>query len=296
MLIFTPSKNVSGRLISCHDDRYILNLATVNQKTIIVSNDNFRDLVAENPEYRQAVEERQLMYVFVGDNFMPPDDPLGKNGPKLDQFLRLPDPPISNNQPCPYSLKCTYGKKCKYFHPGRMQTTIADHLRDKQKLSGQNSLPLVRSKKALQPQNSLPINLTTAKAPTAPKSKVNLCPTQSIAYPLLASNAAFDASVQRFLQASAPLTKNLHPKLERQLTLNPFSNIIQVPSFSLVNLPSSSHSHSHLPTTSTNRTSYGLQPKQKLSHTKSNPVPSADLISPFIYSSAASKSSQNLDK
>lgn len=32
---------------------------------------------------------RLLQYTFVGDLFMVPDDPLGRSGPHLDQFLRL---------------------------------------------------------------------------------------------------------------------------------------------------------------------------------------------------------------
>lgn len=50
---------------------------------------------------------------------MPPDDPLGRSGPTLDNFLRSQpkkgDPP----PPCPYAKKCTYGNKCKYHHPER---------------------------------------------------------------------------------------------------------------------------------------------------------------------------------
>ena len=62
---------------------------------------------------------------------MPPDDPLGRNGPKLDQFLRKarPDPTVS--PPCPYGKKCTYGNKCKYYHPERgsvPQKTITERL------------------------------------------------------------------------------------------------------------------------------------------------------------------------
>lgn len=49
---------------------------------------------------------------------MPPEDPLGKRGPKLDKFLQT-GPPFTM-QPCPYALKCTYGNKCKYYHPERL--------------------------------------------------------------------------------------------------------------------------------------------------------------------------------
>jgi len=52
---------------------------------------------------------------------MPPDDPLGRNGPKLDNFL-CKEPTVPETLPplCPYgSKKCTYGNKCKYYHPER---------------------------------------------------------------------------------------------------------------------------------------------------------------------------------
>lgn len=48
----------------------------------------FRDLCQESTEFRKVVEERILMYSFVNDHFMPPDDPLGRAGPTLDNFLR----------------------------------------------------------------------------------------------------------------------------------------------------------------------------------------------------------------
>lgn len=56
---------------------------------IVVSNDNYRDLVAESCEFKKVVGERVLMYSFVNDRFMPPDDPLGRSGPTLDNFLRI---------------------------------------------------------------------------------------------------------------------------------------------------------------------------------------------------------------
>ena len=138
ILTFTPSRQVGGRRLVCYDDRYILRLAA-DTDGIVVSNDNYRDLISECPEYKRIVEERILMYSFVNDRFMPPDDPLGRNGPKLDRFLRKPFSvggsarcgADSTASPCPYGKKCTYGNKCKYYHPERgnvPQKTITERL------------------------------------------------------------------------------------------------------------------------------------------------------------------------
>lgn len=48
---------------------------------------------------------------------MPPDDPLGRSGPILDKFLKMPS--LRKGEMCPYGKKCTYGNKCKYNHPER---------------------------------------------------------------------------------------------------------------------------------------------------------------------------------
>ncbi|XP_071185814.1 probable ribonuclease ZC3H12B [Salvelinus alpinus] len=70
----------------------------------IVSNDNYRDLACEKPEWKKLIDERLLMYSFVNDKFMPPDDPLGRHGPSLENFLRKrPIMPQHKKQPCPYA-------------------------------------------------------------------------------------------------------------------------------------------------------------------------------------------------
>ncbi|XP_061816848.1 protein KHNYN [Nerophis lumbriciformis] len=95
LLSYTPSRVVSGKRICSYDDRQMLQLA---QKTdgVIVTNDNLRDLLDESLVWRDIIKERLLQYTFVGDHFMVPDDPLGKGGPHLDDFLsaehRTPDP------------------------------------------------------------------------------------------------------------------------------------------------------------------------------------------------------------
>ncbi|XP_051976807.1 probable ribonuclease ZC3H12B [Xyrauchen texanus] len=143
ILVFTPSRRVQGRRVVCYDDRFIVKLAC-DSDGIIVSNDNYRDLQNEKPEWKKFIEERLLMYSFVNDKFMPPDDPLGRHGPSLENFLRKrPVVPEHKKQPCPYgqyskSKKCTYGHKCKYYHPERAnqpQRAVADELRAFAKLS-----------------------------------------------------------------------------------------------------------------------------------------------------------------
>uniref|UniRef100_G3PMB8 C3H1-type domain-containing protein n=1 Tax=Gasterosteus aculeatus TaxID=69293 RepID=G3PMB8_GASAC len=132
ILVFTPSRRVQGRRVVCYDDRFIVKLA-YESDGIIVSNDNYRDLANEKPEWKKFIDERLLMYSFVNDKFMPPDDPLGRHGPSVDNFLRKrPVMPEQKKQPCPYGKKCTYGHKCKYYHPERgaqPQRAVADELR-----------------------------------------------------------------------------------------------------------------------------------------------------------------------
>ena len=88
----------------------------------------------DKPEWREVIETRLLPFQFVDDYFMIPQDPMGKDGPMLDQMLTknypkdLPGKQLkpsshsqSNRQICPYLEKCTFGRKCKFYHPERDQ-------------------------------------------------------------------------------------------------------------------------------------------------------------------------------
>ncbi|XP_022518505.1 probable ribonuclease ZC3H12D isoform X1 [Astyanax mexicanus] len=134
ILVYTPSRCVNGKRVVCYDDRYIVKLA-YDSNGIIVSNDNYRDLQVEKPQWKKFIEERLLMYSFANDKFMPPDDPLGRNGPTIENFLRKkPIGPETKQQHCPYGKKCTYGVKCKFYHPERSNQplmSVADELRAK---------------------------------------------------------------------------------------------------------------------------------------------------------------------
>ncbi|CAG5135947.1 unnamed protein product [Candidula unifasciata] len=133
IVVFTPARRVKGRRVVCYDDRFILKLA-VETDGIVVSNDVYRDLVREREEFRHVVDQRLLMYSFVNDRFMPPEDPLGRMGPTLDDFLcKTPLQRHPKPQTCPYGKKCTYGNKCRFYHPERgfvPQKSITETLKE----------------------------------------------------------------------------------------------------------------------------------------------------------------------
>ncbi|KAM4559257.1 putative ribonuclease ZC3H12C [Odontesthes bonariensis] len=168
ILVFTPSRRVQGRRVVCYDDRFIVKLA-YESDGIIVSNDNYRDLANEKPEWKKFIDERLLMYSFVNDKFMPPDDPLGRHGPSLENFLRKrPVFPDHRKQPCPYAKKCTYGHKCKFYHPERgsqPQRSVADELRASAKHSSTASRGLLENALMVKSQSSGQLEETTEAEP-----------------------------------------------------------------------------------------------------------------------------------
>ena len=136
VLTFTPSRRVKGKRIVCYDDRFIVRLAH-NESGVILSNDQFRDLIDEKPVWRDVIEQRLIQFRFVNDLLMIPDDPLGRHGPTLDQLLlkdevsaggtRRPGmDKASNLKICPYlETGCTFGRKCKFYHPDREQPSTS---------------------------------------------------------------------------------------------------------------------------------------------------------------------------
>ncbi|XP_035476423.2 ribonuclease ZC3H12A [Scophthalmus maximus] len=134
ILVFTPSRRVAGKRVVCNDDSFIVKLA-FESDGIVVSNDMYRDLQGEKPEWKRFIDERLLMYSFVNNKFMPPDDPLGRHGPTLENFLRR-FPKTQKKHLCPYGKKCTFGIKCKFHHPERAKQSnrlVADELRENAK-------------------------------------------------------------------------------------------------------------------------------------------------------------------
>ncbi|KAL8176452.1 UNVERIFIED_CONTAM: hypothetical protein K2H54_034707 [Gekko kuhli] len=87
ILSVTPSRKVDGKTILPYDDRLMLKLAE-ETNGIIVTNDQFRDLAKESKKWIRIIKERVLQYTFVQNIFMVPDDPLGRGGPTLMEFLK----------------------------------------------------------------------------------------------------------------------------------------------------------------------------------------------------------------
>uniref|UniRef100_A0A0K8TD27 C3H1-type domain-containing protein n=2 Tax=Lygus hesperus TaxID=30085 RepID=A0A0K8TD27_LYGHE len=226
LLVFTPSRLVGGKRLVCYDDRYILRLAAENGG-IVVSNDNYRDLAQESPEFRKVVEERILMYSFVNDRFMPPDDPLGRSGPTLDNFLRVrrSEPP----PPCPYAKKCTYGSKCKFQHPERgamphktVTERLVEHAQRQLQARGAEASPGKQLK-----GKSLSLPLQSSDIENKQIKKTPLSRTKSNVVPSNASDLSDGGAMEGYHRSMPSSTaaymggQNLHKKLQRQLTLNP---------------------------------------------------------------------------
>ena len=90
-----------------YDDRFIVE-ASLHHNGVIISNDQYRDIIKEKPEYKDKLrfkiiflnflkyifyisfknnKNRLLEYVFSDDLFMLASDPFGRRGPKLDEYL-----------------------------------------------------------------------------------------------------------------------------------------------------------------------------------------------------------------
>ncbi|XP_043261707.1 ribonuclease ZC3H12A-like [Colletes gigas] len=245
LLVFTPSRLVGGKRLVCYDDRYILKLAA-EIDGIVVSNDNYRDLAQENPEFRKVIEERILMYTFVNDRFMPPDDPLGRSGPTLENFLRIIPKKTDPAPPCPYAKKCTYGNKCKFRHPERgphpqksVTEKLVEHVQKHLQIRGPNSNPVVPSSVPSKIPQHQPLCKTRSTVTTSAQSLLSVVKSRSVENVTIeqpinsgthGSQVTSTTNTQghrssmwttgRLNKPDAELP-NPHRKLQRQLTLNP---------------------------------------------------------------------------
>lgn len=85
-VLLAPSKNLPGQRSSSYDDRLIISVAE-KFDGVIISNDNFRDLLAESDSWKKIIESRVIGYTWAMDAFFLPDDPYGRHGPKLKDLL-----------------------------------------------------------------------------------------------------------------------------------------------------------------------------------------------------------------
>uniref|UniRef100_H3AC12 Uncharacterized protein n=1 Tax=Latimeria chalumnae TaxID=7897 RepID=H3AC12_LATCH len=85
ILSVTPSRFFEGRCIAAHDDSFCLKASSFWGGIFSVHD---RCWIGCSLLRREMLLESMLLqYTFAGDIFMVPDDPLGKTGPHLDQFL-----------------------------------------------------------------------------------------------------------------------------------------------------------------------------------------------------------------
>ena len=102
---WTTSRTLtSGQKISSYDDRAIVQDAAFCGG-VILSNDNYRDIVNESREMKTAIEERLLNFNFRKDTLHVAQDPLGRIGPRLDKFLAFNNSDINFNYECREEVK-----------------------------------------------------------------------------------------------------------------------------------------------------------------------------------------------
>ncbi|XP_055222619.1 NEDD4-binding protein 1 isoform X3 [Gorilla gorilla gorilla] len=168
ILSLTPARMVFGERIASHDDRFLLHLA---DKTggIIVTNDNFREFVNESVSWREIITKRLLQYTFVGDIFMVPDDPLGRSGPRLEEFLQkevcLRDmqpllsalPNVGMFDPS-FRVPGTQAASTSHQHPTRIQGAPSSHW-----LPQQPHFPLLPALPSLQQNLPMPAQRSSAE-------------------------------------------------------------------------------------------------------------------------------------
>ena len=57
ILTYTPHRRTEGKSWNCYDDRFIVGYAS-RVKGIVVTNDNYLDIIGESEEFREQIEAR----------------------------------------------------------------------------------------------------------------------------------------------------------------------------------------------------------------------------------------------
>ena len=85
LFLRSPSRFAGEELIKSDDDLLILKTAE-KHGGIVLSNDHFKQYW---PKYQNVIKNRLIQANFIFGELSLPDDPLGKKGPTLEQFLQF---------------------------------------------------------------------------------------------------------------------------------------------------------------------------------------------------------------
>lgn len=109
LLEYTPSRKnpLTGRVEAAYDDWYIVNAAHLKDG-VIISNDQFRDVILQHPEFAETVATKTVPFNFLGDTLILPPDPRGRFNPSLEAMLRKTNaPPVYYPSPFLPSVRST---------------------------------------------------------------------------------------------------------------------------------------------------------------------------------------------
>ena len=97
VLYYAPSRKIQkgNYYIQSDDDLFILKTAK-ELNGVILSNDQFRKQKTTHPEYSDIIDKGLIMPRFIGNKLILPDDPLGPDGPSLDQMLKRTEVQIAS--------------------------------------------------------------------------------------------------------------------------------------------------------------------------------------------------------
>ena len=88
VLVSCPARLAGKESIRSDDDLFILETA-YTKEGFVLSRDRYKQYWDCHPKYRPIIRDRLIQPTFVHDDLILPQDPLGRGGPTLDQFLRF---------------------------------------------------------------------------------------------------------------------------------------------------------------------------------------------------------------
>ena len=88
VLHWAPQRKVGNDLITSDDDLFILENAYIHEG-IVLTKDQYRNHYKKYPKYRDIIKNQMIKPTITNNRLILPVDPLGADGPKLDDFLRF---------------------------------------------------------------------------------------------------------------------------------------------------------------------------------------------------------------